>query len=183
MGGEVAYPDFWWLAVIWGWHWVWWDLHGLWTGAWIRGGTLIGSVCATLDARSTRMREDSSSANVGIYMNSALKKVHRVHAIVLVHSFRLLTSEAYIRTSDLPSHWHFFIHKWTFGKDRLVNDPGGHVRFWPGTTLAQNCTPACKEFYVLSLKASFICMQARRKQFGSGAAIGTKKTAGGLGAL
>ena len=61
-----------------------------------------------------------------------LKKVRRVHAmpeIVLVHSFRLFTSEACIRTIDLPGHWHFFTHKWTFCKDSLVNDAARHVMF------------------------------------------------------
>ena len=40
--------------------------------------------------------------------------------IDLVQSFRLLMSEACIRTSDLPDHWHFFTQKWTF----LLRLPG-----------------------------------------------------------
>ena len=64
-------------------------------------------------------------------MNCAFKEgmCHAMRRVVLMDSFRLLTSDACIRTSDLPGHWHLFTYKWTFCKDSLVNDLAGHVTF------------------------------------------------------
>ena len=58
--------------------------------------------------------------------------------IVLMDSFRLLTSQACIRMNDLPGCWHLFTDKGIFHEDSLVNDLAGHVTFGPANTLTQN---------------------------------------------